>query len=192
METEKTPFDGVLLVSPNVFGDARGFFLETHHADRYGGAGFPRAFVQDNLSRSLRGTLRGLHFQLRHPQGKLVYVVRGEIFDVVADIRRGSPRYGQWFGVTLSDENHRQIYVPPGYAHGFQVVSECADVIYKCTELYHPDDEGGVVWNDDDLAIRWPLAEPILSAKDARYARLRDHGDAALPRYVEFPTPGTK
>jgi dTDP-4-dehydrorhamnose 3,5-epimerase len=156
----------VLLVEPKVFGDARGFFLESFQARRYAEAGILGPFVQDNLSRSARGTLRGLHFQEPMAQGKLVTVLRGSVFDVAADVRRGSPTFGRWVGVELSEENHRQLWIPPGFAHGFCVTSEVADFFYKCTELYSPASERAIVWNDPDLGIKWPVAEPLLSAKD--------------------------
>lgn len=160
--------EGVVLVEPRVFGDERGFFLETFREDRYGEelleAG--QRFVQDNHSRSSRGVLRGLHFQTRRPQGKLLRCVRGEIYDVAVDVRRGSPQFGQWIAVTLSAENKHQLYVPPGYAHGFQVLSDSADVEYKCTDYYDPEGEGGVRWDDPALAIPWPVANPVVSDKD--------------------------
>jgi dTDP-4-dehydrorhamnose 3,5-epimerase len=164
---EKTTLDGVVIVTPTVHGDERGFFLETWREDRYG-ALLPAGgrFVQDNHSRSRRGVLRGLHFQTRKPQGKLMRCVAGEIFDVAVDIRRDSPQFGQWVGVRLSGENKQQLYVPPGFAHGFQVLSESADVEYKCTEYYDPDGESGIRWNDPNLGIDWPLDDPIVSPKD--------------------------
>lgn len=160
--------EGVVLVEPRVFGDERGFFLETFRADRYEESllqGSQR-FVQDNHSRSRRGVLRGLHFQTRRPQGKLLRCVAGEVYDVAVDVRPDSPQFGQWVGVTLSAENKHQLYVPPGFAHGFQVVSDSADVEYKCTDYYDPEGEGGVRWDDPELAIPWPLPDPLVSAKD--------------------------
>ena len=156
----------VLLVEPKVFGDARGFFLESFQARRYAEAGIPGPFVQDNLSRSVRGTLRGLHFQEPLPQGKLVTVLRGSVFDVAADVRRGSPTFGRWVGVELSEENHRQLWIPPGFAHGFCVTSDVADFFYKCTELYSPASERTIAWDDPELGIQWPVSQPLLSAKD--------------------------
>jgi dTDP-4-dehydrorhamnose 3,5-epimerase len=170
-----TPTDlpGVLIIEPQAFGDERGFFLEAFQAERYRQeAGISLAFVQDNHSRSRRGVLRGLHAQKQHSQGKLVRVARGETFDVAVDIEPRSPTFGRWVGVTLSDTNHRQLWVPPGYAHGFAIVSEIADVEYKCTDYYHAQSEIGVIWNDPDLAIRWPVDNPILSEKDKRLPTL--------------------
>lgn len=174
---------GVLLIEPQVFEDARGFFMETYHRVKYKEAGIDRLFVQDNLSHSRRNTLRGLHYQLRHPQGKLIYVVAGEILDMVVDIRRGSPTFAKWLGIRLSAQDRRQLYVPEGFAHGFCVLSEFADVIYKCTDLYAPGDEYGILWSDPDLAIPWPVVSPILSPKDAIYPCLRDVPEALLPLY---------
>jgi len=165
---------GVVIIEPDVHRDPRGFFLETYHAEKYRAAGIDGPFVQDNHSRSARGTLRGLHLQLKHPQGKLVRVIEGEIFDVAVDVRRGSPTFGRWVGVTLSAENFRQCYLPPGFAHGFAVVSAIAQVEYKCTDLYDPKDELGLAWNDPSLAIEWPLGEPFLSARDTGHPLLAD------------------
>jgi dTDP-4-dehydrorhamnose 3,5-epimerase len=168
-----TELPGVVVIEPKVFGDERGFFLETFQAERYAAlAGISLKFVQDNHSRSRRGVLRGLHAQKQQPQGKLVRAARGEIFDVAADIDPRSPTFGRWVGVTLSDTNHRQLWIPPGYAHGFVVLSEIADFEYKCTDYYHPQSETGVIWNDRDLAIDWPIAEPTLSEKDKRLPTL--------------------
>jgi len=164
----------VLLVEPDVFTDARGFFMETFHAAKYGAAGLPASFMQDNHSRSAAGVLRGLHYQLQHPQGKLMRVVTGAVYDVAVDIRRGSPRFGQWVGVELSEQNRCQLYVPPGFAHGFCVLSERADFLYKCTALYAPGDEYGIAWDDPDLAIDWPPMQYLLSDKDRTFPRLRD------------------
>jgi dTDP-4-dehydrorhamnose 3,5-epimerase len=162
------------VVEPVVHRDARGFFLETYHRDKYAAGGITAAFVQDNHSRSVRGTLRGLHAQVARPQGKLIRVVEGEIHDVALDIRRGSPTYGRSVGVRLAGDDFRQLWIPPGFAHGFCVLSEVAHVEYKCTELYDPADEISILWNDPDLAIAWPLRDPIVSAKDSRAPRLRD------------------
>jgi len=156
----------VLLVEPDVFSDPRGFFMETFHAGKFGAAGLPTAFLQDNHSHSVRGVLRGLHYQLQHPQGKLVRVVTGEVLDVAVDIRKGSPRFGQWVSATLSAENQRQLYVPPGFAHGFCTLSEQADFLYKCTDVYTPGDEYGIAWDDPALAIEWPRLDYLLSDKD--------------------------
>jgi len=174
VEIERTTLEGVLLIKPKVFGDARGFFLETYNERACRDAGIGARFVQDNHSRSVRNVLRGLHFQFPTWQGKLVSVVCGEVFDVAVDIRRDSPTFGRWYGTLLSGENHHQLYVPPGFAHGFCTLSETADVSYKCTAHYVPADDRCIVWNDPDIGIAWPVAEPLLSDKDARGARLRD------------------
>jgi dTDP-4-dehydrorhamnose 3,5-epimerase len=172
----------VLIIEPDVHADGRGFFLETYQADRYRDCGIPGPFVQDNHSRSAAGTLRGLHLQIRRPQGKLIRVVEGEIFDVAVDVRRGSPTFGQWVGVTLSAESFKQIYIPIGFAHGFAVVSEVAQVEYKATDFYDPKGELGIAWNDPALAITWPSGTPTLSARDAKHPVLADVMDQ-LPRY---------
>ncbi|MFO1120507.1 MAG: dTDP-4-dehydrorhamnose 3,5-epimerase [Rhodospirillales bacterium] len=183
MNVVQTPLPGVLMIEPKVFGDARGFFLETYHQLRYANAGIEATFVQDNHSRSSRGVLRGLHYQMRHPQGKLVSVVTGEVFDVAVDLRRGSPCFGRWFGCVLSADNHRQLWIPPGFGHGFCTVSDSADFIYKCTDYYHPEDEGGVLWNDPQLAIEWPIEHPALSAKDAAFPPMATLSKERLPSY---------
>jgi dTDP-4-dehydrorhamnose 3,5-epimerase len=170
----ETKLNGVVLIEPDVFSDPRGYFLETYHAGRYAGGGIPGLFVQDNFSHSVRGTLRGLHYQLKHAQGKLVMALAGRIFDVAVDIRKGSPTFAQWVGVELSGENKCQVYIPPGFAHGFCVLSETADVLYKCTDVYAPKDERGLIWNDPAIAIAWPIADPLLSGKDGAYPRLAD------------------
>ena len=180
--TEK-PLPGVLLIEPMVFEDDRGFFMETFHAEKYAEIGISGPFVQDNHSHSARGTLRGLHYQLKNPQGKLVYVVKGEILDVAVDIRRNSPDFGRWTGDVLSEKNKRQLYVPEGFAHGFCVLSDTADVIYKCTDRYAPGDEYGVFWADETIDIVWPIANPILSAKDSDNPRLADIEKVHLPLY---------
>jgi len=185
MQVHATAIQGVLLFEPRVFGDARGFFLETFHAARYAEAGLRLPFVQDNWSRSARGTLRGLHFQWPNPQGKLVCVVSGAVWDVAVDIRRGSPTFGQHVGAELTADNKRQLWVPPGFAHGFCVLSESADFVYKCTALYEPQHDRGVRWNDPALAIPWPLGSPLLSPKDTAAPLLADA--PVLPEYV----PGT-
>lgn len=182
MKVTTTPLPGVLLIEPKTFGDDRGFFLETFHARRYAEAGLRLPFVQDNWSRSVKGTLRGLHFQEPRPQGKLVMVTRGAVFDVAVDVRRGSPHFGEWFGVELSEENRRQLWIPPGFAHGFCVTSEVADFLYKCTEVYVPEADAGILWNDPDLAIPWPISNPLLSKKDAALPRLKSA--ARLPSYA--------
>lgn len=169
-----TSLPGVVVIEPKMFEDERGFFMETFQQPRFTAAGIDLPFVQDNHSRSQRGVLRGLHYQLRHAQGKLVRAVRGEIFDVALDLRRGSPTFGRWEGFTLSDRNWRQLYLPPGFAHGFCVVSDTADVLYKTTDVYHPEEERTVVWNDPALAIRWPVSAPIVSARDQQGKLLAD------------------
>ncbi len=185
MKLIETDIPGVLVIEPQIFRDDRGFFLETYHQAKYAAAGIPATFVQDNHSRSQRGTVRGLHAQLHHPQGKLVRVIEGEIFDVAVDIRRGSPTFGKWVGAWLTAENFRQIYIPIGFAHGFCVTSEIAQVEYKCTDIYDPSGEIGLQWNDPDLGIVWPMEEigvPILSKKDAAARPLRALMDT-LPWY---------
>jgi len=162
-----TELPGILLIEPRVFEDQRGFFLETHHQRKYSQAGLDVNFVQDNHSHSRLNTLRGLHYQLAHPQGKLIYATSGEIFDVAVDLRRSSSTFRKWYGVRLSSETHLQIYIPPGFAHGFCVLSDSADVVYKCTEFYDAEDELGVLWSDPDIGIRWPISQPLLSAKDS-------------------------
>jgi dTDP-4-dehydrorhamnose 3,5-epimerase len=166
MQVERTKIPGLLVITPRLFQDDRGHFVEAYHDLKYREAGIPETFVQDNLSRSKKGTLRGLHFQNPQPQGKLLWVVRGEIFDAVVDLRRSSPTFGQSWWIELGDSNPKQIYVPPGLAHGFCVTSEQADVLYKCTDRYHPEGEKSLLWNDPALGIPWPITEPLLSPKD--------------------------
>jgi dTDP-4-dehydrorhamnose 3,5-epimerase len=173
----------VILIEPMAFEDDRGFFMETFHVEKYTEIGISRPFLQDNHSHSRLGTLRGFHYQLKNPQGKLVYVVRGEIYDVAVDIRRGSPSFGRWTGELLSGKNKRQMYIPEGFAHGFCVLSKTADVIYKCTDLYAPGDEYGVFWADDTFGINWPIENPILSSKDLKNPMLADIDDMYLPPY---------
>ena len=173
MKVIETALAGVLIIEPKAFGDQRGFFLETFQTERYREVGIELPFVQDNHSRSQRGVLRGLHFQRTRPQGKLVSVSWGSVYDVAVDINPDSPTCGQFVGVELNDENHRQLWVPPGYAHGFCVLSEVADFQYKCTDLYHPEDEGGLIWSDPDVNIPWPVETPKLSAKDQCNPTLR-------------------
>ena len=173
MKVIETALAGVLIIEPKVFGDQRGFVLESFQTERYRDAGIELPFVQDNHSRSQRGVLRGLHFQRTRPQGKLVSVSRGSVYDVAVDINPDSPTCGQFVGVELNDENHRQLWVPPGYAHGFCVLSEVADFQYKCTDLYYPEDEGGLIWNDPEVNIPWPIETPKLSAKDQCNPTLR-------------------
>lgn len=175
MNVIKTKLNGVIIIEPKVFGDDRGFFLESFNSSRYKEiAGITDTFVQDNHSRSSQGVLRGLHFQKTKPQGKLVRVVNGEVYDVAVDIDPASSTYGCYEGVILSAENKRQFYVPPGYAHGFAVLSDSADFEYKCTDYYDPADEGGIIWNDPDIAIEWPIEQPTLSDKDRALPRLKD------------------
>jgi dTDP-4-dehydrorhamnose 3,5-epimerase len=176
-------FLGALLIEPDVFEDHRGYFMESFNKIKYRQCGICDQFVQDNRSYSRKGTLRGLHYQHPHEQAKLVYVVRGTILDVAVDIRRGSPQFGRWTATILSEENRRQLYIPKGFAHGFCVLSEDADVIYKCTDFYCPQDEGGIRWNDPFLAIDWAMGEPLLSEKDRRYPRLNDIPVERLPVY---------
>jgi len=174
MRVFTTPLPGVLVIEPTVFEDARGFFFESYHYKRYVEHGIAATFVQDNHSRSVKNTLRGLHYQVNPGQGKLVRVVVGEVFDVAVDIRFGSPTFGKWFGTFLSAENKKQMYIPVGFAHGFCVTSEVAEFEYKCTDYYSPKDERGILWNDPDLAIDWPVKEPILSEKDKKNIRFKD------------------
>jgi dTDP-4-dehydrorhamnose 3,5-epimerase len=181
MQVEPTSHPEVLLIRPDVYEDPRGFFMESYHARKYAAQGLPGQFVQDNHSRSTRGVLRGLHYQLNHPQGKLVRVVRGEVFDVAVDIRRGSPHFGRWTGQTLSEENRLQLYIPPGFAHGFCTLSGQADFLYKCTDFYLPDDEYGIAWDDPDIAIDWPAMDYLLSDRDRTFPRLAD--SQSLPGY---------
>ncbi|MEW6063668.1 MAG: dTDP-4-dehydrorhamnose 3,5-epimerase [Bacillota bacterium] len=183
MNVLETKLPGVLIIEPDVFGDARGYFMETWQQARYAQAGLPGNFVQDNLSFSTRGVLRGLHFQNPNEQGKLVFVLQGEVFDVAVDIRTGSPTFGQWVGVTLSSENKCQLYIPEGFAHGFCVISDTAIFAYKCTEFYNPAAEGGIIWNDPDIGIDWPVERPVLSQKDSVYPRLKNISRKRLPRY---------
>jgi len=177
-----TELPGVVLVEPTVHRDDRGFFLETYHRDKYAAGGIDAVFVQDNHSRSARGILRGLHAQGRRPQGKLVRAVEGAIFDVAVDIRRGSPTFARWVGVELSAESFHQLWVPPGYAHGFCVLTESAQVEYKCTDVYLPEDELGIAWDDPEIGVDWPIADPVLSPKDEAAPRL---ADLELPVYPD-------
>jgi dTDP-4-dehydrorhamnose 3,5-epimerase len=187
MNVQPTNLPEVLVVEPKVWGDERGFFFESYHAQKFAQAGIPARFVQDNHSRSRRGTLRGLHFQKTRPQGKLCRVVRGQVLDVAVDIRVGSPRFGRWTSVLLSEENQRQIWVPRGFAHGFVVLSESADFLYKCDDFYDPSDEGGVAWDDPALGIEWQWSEDpsglIISDKDRKLPHLGQIETAELPRY---------
>ncbi len=179
MKLTDTPLPGLILIQPSVFGDTRGYFYEVYQQQRYADHGIP-SFVQDNVSRSKRNVLRGLHYQLPEAQGKLVWVTRGSVWDVAVDIRRQSKTFGQWFGITLSDESHTQLYIPPGFAHGFCVLSEYADLHYKCTHAYFPAAEHGIAWNDTTLKISWPVTQPILSPKDEIYPGLNEIADEHL------------
>ena len=183
MKVTETALPGMLLIEPKVFGDARGFFMETWSRSRYAEAGIPVDFVQDNISFSQRGVLRGLHFQKPNTQGKLVYVLHGEVFDVAVDIRVGSPHFGRWVGVTLSADNKRQLYVPPGFAHGFCVTSETALFAYKCTDVYNSAAEGTVRWDDPDIGITWPISATQVSEKDRVGPLLKDWPRQRLPQY---------
>jgi dTDP-4-dehydrorhamnose 3,5-epimerase len=179
----QTSLPGVIVIQPKVHEDPRGFFMETYRAEALAEAGIRDSFVQDNHSRSVRGVLRGLHYQLRQPQAKLCRVVSGEVFDVAVDVRLGSPTFGQWVGVMLSEENKLQIYVPRGFAHGYVVRSASADFLYKCSDYYDASDDRGVLWNDPAIGIAWDVAEPIVSAKDQQYLRLADVPHEMLPRF---------
>lgn len=181
MQIIKTTLPGVLILEPKVFPDARGFFVETYNKERYIDCGIELEFVQDNLSSSTKGVVRGLHYQNPHAQGKLVYVLQGEVWDVAVDIRRGSPHFGRWTAVTLSAENKRQFYVPPGFAHGFCVLSDTALFSYKCTDSYHPECDAGVRWDDPEIGIPWPFAAPLLSEKDQKQPLLREIAAGRLP-----------
>lgn len=169
---ETCEIEGLKVITPTVHGDSRGYFCETYHYEDYKAAGIPDVFVQDNQSASGRGVLRGLHFQIEHPQAKLVRVIKGEVFDVAVDIRKGSSTYGKWFGVLLSEENKKQLYVPKNFAHGFLVLSDYAEFCYKCTDFYHPGDEGGIMYNDPAIGVKWPIPagmEIILSERDTKW-----------------------
>ena len=183
MKIVASELSGVLLIEPEVHTDERGFFLETWHQDRYRDSGLPDVvFAQDNHSRSARGVLRGLHFQKEFPQGKLVQVSRGRVFDVAVDIRVGSPDFGRWVGYELSDENNHQMWIPPGFAHGFLALSDSADLMYKCTDTYRSDDDFGILWDDPRIAVQWPISDPLLSDKDKVLPTLSDAEQAgSLP-----------
>ena len=183
MKFTKLEIPEVILIEPDVHRDDRGFFLESYHRQKYAPAGIEAEFVQDNHSRSVRGALRGLHAQLEHPQGKLVRVIEGEVFDVAVDIRRGSPTFGHWVGEQLSAENFLQLWVPPGFAHGFYVTSEIAEFEYKCTDFYHPEGEIVVAWNDPAIGIAWPSGQPLLSARDEAAPSLAEISER-LARYT--------
>ena len=177
----RTELEGVLILEPDVFQDVRVFFMESYNKERYAQLGIDCDFVQDNLSFSSKGVLRGLHYQYPHAQGKLVQVLQGEVWDVAVDIRRGSPQFGRWTAVSLSALNRKQLYVPPGFAHGFCVVSDTALFSYKCTESYYPEHEAGIRWDDADIGIQWPIAEPVLSGKDRTLPCLADIPERRLP-----------
>lgn len=181
MNVLSTSLQGLLIVEPVIFGDHRGFFTETYHEKRYREAGVPCTFVQDNLSCSVKNTLRGLHFQVHRPQAKLVQVLSGEVYDVAVDLRRSSATFGKWEGVRLSSENRRQLFIPEGFAHGFCVLSETAMFFYKCSDFYVPGDEGGVLWSDPQIGITWPVNTPVISDKDRHYPLLKDLLPDRLP-----------
>jgi dTDP-4-dehydrorhamnose 3,5-epimerase len=181
MHIEEGELPGLLLLEPQRFEDERGFFLESFHAERYRAHGIEHVFVQDNHSRSRQNVLRGLHFQIRRPQAQIVTVMRGRIFDVAVDLRRGSPTFGRWYGVELSDEGPRQLYMAPGFAHGFCVLSEFADLHYKVSQFYNGGDEGGVYWADRDIGVRWPVDAPLVSKRDDSYPRLHELSPEQLP-----------
>jgi dTDP-4-dehydrorhamnose 3,5-epimerase len=183
MRVTTTILAGVVVIEPEVFTDQRGFFFETYHQAKFAEAGLGAAFVQDNHSRSVRDTLRGLHFQMNFPQAKLCRVIDGTVLDVVVDIRRGSPTFRKWVGVELSAENKRAIYIPRGFAHGFLVRSSSADFLYKCDNFYHPEDERGIIWNDRTLAISWGIESPTISPKDQRFPTLSSLLPSDLPTY---------
>lgn len=183
MKVIQTDLPGVLVIEPKVFGDQRGYFLETFQAERYRDAGIDINFVQDNLSFSAKGVLRGLHFQIKYPQAKLVQVLKGSVYDVAVDIRPESPTFGEWAGTELSEDNHRQFFIPEGFAHGFCVLTDTALFSYKCSDYYKPDDEGGIIWSDPEIGIDWPLRNPVLSQKDSVYPRLSGVNHANLPVY---------
>ncbi len=183
MNLIETSIPGVLIIEPKVFGDQRGFFMETWQQQRYAKIGLPEQFVQDNLSFSRHGVLRGLHFQHPNAQGKLVYVLQGEVFDVAVDVRQGSPTFGLWTAVMLSGQNRKQFYIPPGFAHGFCVLSYSALFTYKCTDFYNPAAEVSILWNDPDIGIEWPVKTPELSNKDQNGVRLQDYPSEHLPNY---------
>ena len=190
MEVRETDLRGVLILEPVVHGDERGFFMEIYNSERYEAAGMSLPFVQDSMSRSSHGTLRGIHLQNPHSQGKLVHVLEGVVFDVAVDLRVGSPNFGCWVGVELSARNRRQLYVPPGFGHAFCVTSDFATFSYKCTDLYHPECELEVAYNDPQLGVHWPVKKPILSPKDAAAPTLETLGNSRLPRFSDRPFPG--
>lgn len=186
MQVLKTKLEGLLIIEPRVFKDDRGFFMETYQTERYGKTGITCQFQQDNLSFSIQSTLRGLHYQYPFEQAKLVQVVRGEVFDVAVDIRVGSPTFGEWEGVWLSASNNRQLFIPEGFAHGFCVTSENAIFGYKCSSIYNPEAEGGIVWNDPNISIDWPVSSPLLSEKDILFQQLSTIPEDRLPKYTSL------
>lgn len=181
MKTVETALPGAIIIEPSVFGDSRGFFMETWSRRRYEEAGIRETFVQDNVSYSRHGVVRALHFQNPAPQGKLVYALKGEVFDVAVDVRLGSPTFGEWVGVTLSAENKRQFYIPPGFAHGFAVTGEDALFVYKCTDFYDPKAERSLIWNDPQIGIQWPVKNPVMSGRDLKAPSLKDFDRSLLP-----------
>jgi dTDP-4-dehydrorhamnose 3,5-epimerase len=183
MQRLETSLPGVCELRPDVFEDARGFFMETYHQQKLKTLGIEGCFVQDNHSRSVKGTLRGLHYQLHHGQAKLCRVVEGEAFDVAVDIRLGSPTFGRWSAVTLSARTHNMIYIPPGFAHGFLALTDSVELLYKCTDFYFRDDEHGIAWNDPHIGIQWNISAPLVSQKDAKLPRLSDVPRELLPRF---------
>ena len=183
MKIITTSIKGILIIEPVTFRDKRGFFMETYNRNRYNASGINATFVQDNLSCSLKNTVRGLHFQIKHPQAKLIQVITGEIFDVAVDLRPGSATFGKWTGILLSDENRLQVFVPEGFAHGFCVLSEFALFYYKCSDFYAPDDEGGIIWSDPDIGIEWPVENPFISEKDKQYQKLSGLTAEQLPSF---------
>jgi dTDP-4-dehydrorhamnose 3,5-epimerase len=187
MHVSETGLAGLIVIEPRCFRDDRGFFVESFQVERYKDEGIVGTFVQDNHSRSRQGVLRGLHFQIKRPQAQIVTVIRGRIFDVAVDLRSGSATFGRWYGVELSDEGPRQLYMAPGFAHGFCVLSEIADLHYKVSRLYDHDDEGGLIWNDGDVGIHWPIARPIVSDRDGAYPALRQLDRESLPHFAVYP-----
>jgi dTDP-4-dehydrorhamnose 3,5-epimerase len=188
MKIIETQLAGVKIIQPDIFTDDRGYFLETYQERRYEEHGIKVDFVQDNLSFSTKGTLRGLHYQYPHPQAKLVQVIQGEVLDVIVDIRKGSPTFGKWTGIRLSQKNRKQVFAPEGFAHGYCVLSDNAIFAYKCSDFYTPECEKGVLWSDPDIGIGWPVEMPILSEKDERYSSLKNIPDEDLPEYGRCET----
>jgi dTDP-4-dehydrorhamnose 3,5-epimerase len=188
MKIIETHLPGVIIIEPKLFGDKRGFFLETYREDILNDAGINAHFVQDNHSRSTRGVLRGMHYQMQHTQGKLVRVATGAVYDVAVDVRHGSPTFGQWYGTELNEENMRMMYVPAGYAHGFVVLSATTDFMYKCTDYYHPQSEQGIAWDDPNIGIEWPITDVTLSEKDKNNVSLKNQLVQNLPDFQNFKT----